>query len=377
MSYISIQAIYTAAESGLVNQIGRKGADAGDPRPLRVWRDVAPKLEFVSCYRCARVWQRLIVIFLLTLFGVPELGVTAERSRPIRIGVLTSVWGPPPQVAALRDGLQSLGYRENEDFVIGVRFTQGDLNALPAAARQLVGLGVDIIFAHRGDAAKAVQRTTSKIPVVFVAVSDPVGLGLLQSYARPGGNITGVTSLELTLGPKRLELFREIVPKLRKVLFPYDPMDAYSARGAKVYRKAAERIGIELLEKPVRTEEEALRSLSEVRKEEVDGILKPLSMSINIPGLILDTAAKQRIPTMFNAAFWVERGALASYGPDGYAAGRQAARLVHKILKGMAPAEIPVEVSDNVEFSINARVAESLGLTLPPEVLYQANRLFR
>ncbi|MEE9521605.1 MAG: ABC transporter substrate-binding protein [candidate division NC10 bacterium] len=317
------------------------------------------------------------LVLLVSSVLITWSGAAEERAEPIRIGALTASWGPTPQLVALRDGLVGLGYRENEQFVIGVRFTQGDLAALRTTARELVQYGVDLIFAHREHAAKAAQMATSRIPIVFVGVNDPVGLGLVQSFARPGGNITGVTDLGLALGPKRLEVFREIIPGLKRVLYPYDPTDAYSVTGARVYRDAARRLGIVLVDRAVRTAEEARTTLAQVRKGEVDGILRPASLSLNIPGFVLETASRQGIPAMFNGAFWVERGALASYGPDQYDVGLQAARLVDKILKGASPAEIPVEVNTKIEFAINLNVAKALGLTIAPEVLYRADRLIR
>jgi putative ABC transport system substrate-binding protein len=280
-------------------------------------------------------------------------------------------------MVGLRDGLLELGYRENEQFVLGIRFTQGDLTALPAAARELVQYGVDLIFASEESPAKAAQLATTRIPIVFSVVGDPVGLGLIQSFARPGGNITGVTDLRFELSPKRLEVFREIVPSLKRVLFLYDAADADAVARAKVYREAAHRLGIELIERPVRTEEEARATLAQISKGEVDGIVEPPQASLNIPGFILEAASQRALPTMFDAAFWVERGGLASYGPDFYASGRQAARLVDKILKGANPAEIPVEVNPKVEFAINLKVAKALGLTIAPEVLYRADRIIR
>jgi len=301
-----------------------------------------------------------------------------ERAQPIKIGVLTSSWGPTPMTVGLRDGLLELGYRENEQFVIGVRFTQGDLTALPAAARELVQYGVDIIFASEDSPAKAAQMATTRIPIVFSQVSDPVGQGLIQSFARPGGNITGVTDLQGELGPKRLELFHEIVPSLKRVLYPYDAADTAVVAEAIAYREAARRLRIELVEKPVRTEEEAQVTLAQISKGEVDGILTPISASLNIPGFILEASSQRAIPTMFGgAAFWVERGALAGYGPDFHETGRQAARLMDKILKGADPAEIPVEVNPKIEFAINLKVAKALGLTIAPEVLYRADRIIR
>jgi putative ABC transport system substrate-binding protein len=325
-------------------------------------------------------WWTLFVTLLVLLvssrlfFG--HAGA-AERGRPIRIGVLTESWGPQPQTVSLRDGLRKLGYREPEDFVIGVRFTQGDRAARPDAARALVQYGVDLIYVTRESAAQAAQRATTQIPIVFAGVGDPVGLGLVESFARPGGNTTGVTDLGLDLGPKRLELFREIVPGLKRVLFLYDATDTHAAAEARVYRDAARRLGIVLVEQAVRTAAEARITLARVRKGEVDGILGPQQVSLNVPGFILETATQQGIPTMFGGAFWVEQGVLAGYGPDQYETGRQTARLVDKILKGADPAEIPVEVNSKIEFVINLKTAKTLGLTIAPELLYRADWLIR
>jgi putative ABC transport system substrate-binding protein len=146
---------------------------------------------------------------------------------------------------------------------------------------------------------------------------------------------------------------------------------------ATVYRDAARRLGIALVEKPVRTEAEAQATLAQVHQGEVDGILAPEGSSLNLPGFVLEATAKRAVPAMFDAAFWVEQGALASYGPDYYDSGRQAARLVDKIIKGANPAELPVEVNPKLEFVINLKVAQALGLTIAPEVLYRADRLVR
>jgi putative tryptophan/tyrosine transport system substrate-binding protein len=323
--------------------------------------------------------QMSFIAFILASSGLLTSSVSAEeRAQPIKIGVLTASWGPTPQTVGLRDGLLELGYRENEQFVLGIRFTQGDLTALPTAARDLVQYGVDIIVTSEDSPAKAAQMATTQIPIVFSVVGDPVGLGLIQSFARPGGNITGVADLHLELSPKRLEVFHEIIPGLKRVLFPYDAADAEAVAEARAYREAARRLGIELVEKPVRTEEEAQATLAQISKGKVDGILGPISASLNILGFILETSSQQAIPTMFGgAAFWVERGALASYGPDFHETGRQAARLVDKILKGADPAEIPVEVNTKIEFAINLKVAKALGLTIAPEVLYRADRIIR
>jgi len=322
-------------------------------------------------------WYVSLVVLLVSSGLLITVAGAAEPAQPVRIGVLNASWGPTPGEVGLRDGLQELGYGENEDFVLGIRFTQGDLAALPAAARDLVQYGVDLIFTAQESPAKAAQMATTKIPIVFVAVGNPVKLGLVQSFARPGGNITGVTELHAELGPKRLEVFQELIPGLKRVMFPYDPTEAATVVEAEVYREAARRLGIELVEKAVRSEEEGQKTLAQVGKGEVDGILAPFGSSLNLYGLVLEATSQPGIPTMFEEAFAVERGGLASYGPDIYESGRQAARLVDKILKGADPAEIPVEVNSKIMFTINLKVAKALGLTIAPEMLYRADRIIR
>lgn len=274
------------------------------------------------------LWLCSTALVLLTLSsGLLTHGASAaERSRPIRIGALTTSWGPTPEMAALRDRLLELGYHERDDFVLGVRFTQGDNAALLHAAQQLVAYDVDLIFAVGHTlVVQAAQKATTRIPIVFAAVSDPVEAGLIQSFARPGSNTTGVSDLDLELVPKRLEVFREMIPGLQRVLFPYDPADPVHLLEAQALRSAAHRLGIVLMEKPLRTEEEAKTVLAEIKPDVVDGILAPRCCSLNIPGFILETASPKSLPTMFQQVFWVEQGALASYGPDYYASGRQRA----------------------------------------------------
>jgi len=300
-----------------------------------------------------------------------------QPARPIQIGALTSSWGPTPQIISLRDGLLELGYQEPDDFVIGVRFTQGNMTALPAAARELVRYGADIIVTQEDQPSKAAQQATSQIPIVFVSVSNPVELGLVQSFARPGGNITGVSDLAPDLNPKRLELFQAIVPALHRVLLPYDVTTTLTAEQVQVSRQAARRLGIELIERGIRSQVEAQTVLDRVRAEEVDGILALRCCAFNIPGYVLEATTRLKIPAMFESAFWVERGALVSYGADYYASGKQAARLVDKIIKGAKPVNLPVEVNTKIEFVINLKTAEELRLTIAPQVLYQADRLIR
>lgn len=269
-------------------------------------------------------WQ-IVVVGLLLGHGLFIPAVShAERDRPVRIGALTASWGPTPAIVGLRDGLLMLGYREDEDFFLGVRFTQGDLTDLPAAALELVEQGVDLIFTDGIPATKAAQAATRQIPIVFASIEDPIAFDLIKSYAQPGGNTTGVTELGLQLGPKRLQLFSEMIPGLKRVLFPYDPASALSVKELQTYRQAARRLDIEVIELPLRTQAEAQKMLTQKQDEKVQGFLSPSYMSLNIPGFVLQATTEQKIPAMFPDVILVEQGGLASYIPDTYESGKLA-----------------------------------------------------
>jgi putative ABC transport system substrate-binding protein len=184
-----------------------------------------------------------------------------------------------------------------------------------------------------------------------------------------------VTDLRAELGSKRLEIFREMIPGLQRVLYPYDPGDISAVADTRISHDAARRLGIVLIEQAVQSQGETRATLAKAQKDDVDGILAGPGPAVS--GFILEATAQRAIPSMFAGAFMVERGGLASYGPDFYDSGQQAARLVDKILKGGNPAEIPVEVNSKIEFVINLKVAKTLGLTIAPAVLYQATQLIR
>ena len=318
----------------------------------------------------------LVLGIVLTIVGGMAPALDAQSPRLVKIGALTESWGPTPAIVGLRDGLQELGYRENETFVIGVRFVQGNFAELPEAARALVRHGVDLIVTTATDnAAKAAHMATTRIPIVFLGGSDPVGAGLVKSFARPGGNVTGIADLEFELVPKRMEIFRELAPGLKRILLVHDATNAVAVSRLKVHRDAAHHLGLTLVERPVRTEDEARSVINALRKGEVDGIFSPRLLLQNIPGLILEIAPKRAIPTMFDDAFYVERGGLASYAANMYGLGRQAARLVDKILKGAKPGDVPVEQPTKFELAINLKAAKALGITIPQSILARADRV--
>jgi putative ABC transport system substrate-binding protein len=304
------------------------------------------------------------------------IAAEAQRAGPVRIGALTESWGPTTLIVGLRNGLQELGYREERDFTIGVRFTQGDPARLPEAAHDLIRIGVDLIVAADTiNAAKAARTATDRIPIVFVGGSDPVEAGLVKSFARPGGNITGIADIDLELAPKRLELFRDVVPSLKRVLLVYDLANPLALDLLRVHRDAANRLGLTLVERGVRTQDEAQAAIGAIRKAAVDGVLSPRFHSLNIPGFILDLGARGTIATMFHSSFYVEQGGLASYGADRHELGRQAARLVDKLLRGAKPADLPVERPNRFELVLNLRTARALGLVIPQATLLRADRI--
>jgi putative ABC transport system substrate-binding protein len=276
----------------------------------------------------------------------------------------------------LRDGLRELGHREDKDFAIGVRFTEGKADELPAAARDLVRHRVDVIVTPiSSTATKAAQMATSEIPIVFIGSGDPVGQGLVRSFARPGGNVTGVADLDSDLVPKRMAIFRELVPGLKRLLVPYDATNADAVGQMAVHRDAARQLGLTLVEKALKSEEEARVAITGLRKGEVDGIFSLRFLTQNIPGFILQSASRALIPTMFHVPFFVERGGLASYSANTYEIGKQAARLVDRILKGTKPADLPVEQPLKFELVINLKAAKALGLTIPPSLQLRADRV--
>ena len=317
-------------------------------------------------------FARAIVAVILSAV---VLGGGVVAAQPVRIGALTESWGPTKGIVGFRDGLQGLGYRENEHFVLGVRFTQGDTAALPGAARELVEQGVDLILAAGADAARAAKLATDRVPIIFLGGSDPVMLGLVQSFNRPGGNITGVTDLDTELTSKRLEIFKEIIPGLRRVLLPYDTGDRDTVAHLPEYREAARLLGIALVERPLRSHDEARAAIVGMRKGEADGILAPRYLALNIPGFMLEVSARRPIASMFHDSLFVEKGGLASYAPSRYEAGRQAARLADRILKGARPGDLPVERPTKLELAINLKAAKALGLTIPQSILQRADQV--
>jgi putative ABC transport system substrate-binding protein len=322
----------------------------------------------------------LVFLFLLAPAGlVDPLGAVAhaqdhQADKVYRIGFLRA--GPPPKmwVEAFQQGLRERGYVDGQNVVVEFRFTEGSLDQLPQLAEELVRSKVDVIVASSSPPAVAAKKATTSVPIVFVNVFDPLAIGLVPSLARPGGNITGLSSTSAELAGKRLELLRELVPGLRRVAVlshPATPSNAKQLEGAEI---AARALGIEIQPVPVRDPNDFDAAFEAARG--TDGLLLlDLAFFTTHRVRLVELAAANRLPAMYGYREMVEAGGLMSYGiyfPDLY---RRAATYVDKILKGTKPADLPVEEPTKFEFVIDVRAAKALGLTIPPLLLTIADQV--
>jgi putative ABC transport system substrate-binding protein len=325
-------------------------------------------------------FQIYVAVLVALVSGLTFLTVSfrppvawGQAQKVFKIGVLTDGMVPWTSSAkGFQDGLREFGYIEGKNVSFEARATQGDSSRLPRLAAELLTTKPDLLFCI----SDACWRETGRVPMVFTQVSDPVRTGLVASIARPGGYITGIANLRADLTAKRLELFKETVPSLRRVLVTYDPRKTEETEAVTSARSAARRLGLQLLENPIHVPSEIEPALAKLNEGGQDGILIiQTGTNLNIPGRTLEVSASNNLPTMYPASFWSQFGALASYGPDQYAQGRQAARLAHKILTGTPPRELPVELPDRIEFIINLKTAKRIGLQVPQLVLVRADRV--
>jgi len=318
----------------------------------------------------------LAVLVLLTASDADP--AFARPTKPVKIGILTLAWVPwHTNTEGFRDGLKEIGYIEGKDLTYEVRAAGGNAARLPALAAELVRQSPDLLFCVAGPEALACQKATDTIPIVFTQTSDPVKLGLVRGLAKPGANITGISSLRAELTAKRLELFRQLVPSLRRVLVTYDPRDSEELDALASAKSAAARMdGLELIELPITDPLDIESGLGAMKAGGRDGVLiiQP-GPNLNIAGRSLQVATSNKLPTMYPSSFWSKVGALASYGPDQNLQGRQAARLADRILSGTRPADLPVELPDRIEFIVNLKTARLLGVDIPPPLRVRVDRL--
>src|SRR6266496_1543145 len=325
----------------------------------------------------ARFLKPLHWIWMATILLLPtQVGEAQEAPRPFRIGVLNAAWAAShPTVEGLKAGLKELGVEDGRDVTFDIRFTEGKLDTMPAAAAALVQAGVDLIFTSQEAATQAARDATKSVPIVFTLVGDPVAAGIVEKLAQPGGNVTGVSSLQTELVAKRLEVLKTLAPAARRVWLIYDGVDLSTVPMAKKALEAAQRMKLEVVPKGVLDANELRRVLREVRRD--DGMLAPEGSNPDLAIAIIEQSLASRVPAVFGTALWVGYGGLMSYGPDYYAQGVQAAALVAKIRRGARPRDLPVEGAEKIDLAVNLKTAEVLGLTVPRKILLRADAFRR
>jgi len=316
----------------------------------------------------------MVAAFILACFQLAE----AQQPKVYRVGVLVpgEVWYEI--VDGLRVGLRELGLEEGKQFVLSIRDWKGDAKMAEEAARKFEQEKVNLIYATSTNSTVAARRATAEIPIVFSAGTDPVVVGLVDSFANPGGRLTGVYNRSTDLTAKRLELLKEIVPNLRRVVTFYDPRRPTTIESSKSAREAARQMGIQFVERHVASVEELQAGVRALRAGEFDAYLAMAEpIATNQSQLIIDTARVKRLPTMFNFTSEVIKGGLAAYGVSFHQVGRVSAKYVQRILTGVKPKDLPVEGVDKIELVINLKTAKQIGLTIPPNVLVRADKVIK
>ena len=322
------------------------------------------------------------VLFLLitTVHGWAAVTVAQQPKKIARIGYLAAVSSAAdaPRLEAFRQGLRELGYVEGQNVIIEFRHEGGSFARLPALAAELVALKIDVLVAVTTNAALAAKKTTTTIPIVFMGVTDPITAGLVNSLPRPGTNTTGITNMAAILTGKRLGLLKETIPKVSRVAVLWDPKAPGSIPQWEESQMPARELGLQLYSMEVSTVhkyESAFKEAVKARNTAVWVTLNPLANTNQ--KTIADLAISNRLPSICARSDYAENGCMMAYGPGYSIEGRDGARYVDKILKGAKPAELPVEQPTKFELVINLKTAKQLGRTIPPSIMYQADKVIK
>jgi putative tryptophan/tyrosine transport system substrate-binding protein len=327
--------------------------------------------------------KKAAVLSILVVVVLLAVAVIAEAQQPTKVPRIGFLGGSSPSAVAarteaFRQSLRELGYVEGKNIVIEWRYAEGKLDRLSELATELVRLKVDVIVTTGGTPTRAAKEATSTIAIVMAQDQDPVGSGHVASLARPGGSITGLSSLAPELGGKRLELLKEIVPKLSRVAILGTSTNPGYAQSIRETELAAGAFGVRLQYLDVRAAKDVEAAFRAAGKEHADAVLLLTSLVLNSQRKqITDLAIKSQLPAIYYNPEWVEDGGLMSYGVSFIDLYRRAATYVDKILKGAKPADLPVEQPMKFEFVINLKTAKQIGLTIPPNVLARADKVIK
>ena len=322
--------------------------------------------------------------FIRLLGGAAAVWPLAARAqqpgRIRRVGVLMLYVENDPEgqarATAFRQGLEKRGWTVGRDLQIDYHWGVGDGDWIRSAAAGLLTEAPDVILANGGAAARAVQQSTRTVPVVFIGGADPMADGLVQGLARPGGNLTGFTTLETSVGAKLLELLKDIAPRLTRIAVLINPDNPGSPRLSESAASAARKFAVDVVALPVRDSAEIEAAMARWGREPGVGLIVPPDPSTNTyRQLIVELASRYRIPAIHTLRAAAVDGALMSYGVDIPSLHREAASYVDRILKGEKPADLPVQQPTKFEFVINLKTAKSLGLEIPPKLLATADEL--
>jgi putative tryptophan/tyrosine transport system substrate-binding protein len=304
--------------------------------------------------------------------------VSAQQAKVYRVGVIHQGGAYQAVVDGLRAGLRELGYEEGKQILLEIRDAKSDLKLVDETARAFERDKVNLIYAVTTSVVTAVKNVTAQTPIVFSVGSDPVASGLVQSFGKPGGRLTGVQYSTTDLTGKRLEILKEILPKLSRVITVYNPNNHIAVEAAALARQAGRQFGIQLVERHATNVEELRQRVAALKAKEADAYFYTTDgMVTSQAQVVIDAATAKKLPTMFSEQSLVAMGALASYGQNFHEVGRVSAKFVQKIMTGAHPQDLRVETVDKFELAINLKTAKQIGLTIPPNVLSRADRVIR
>jgi len=320
------------------------------------------------------------LLLIVAVLGDVRIAQAQQSGKIPRIGFLGNSTAALEEnlVGPFREGLRNLGYVEGKNILTEYRWAEGKYDRFPALIGELVAQKVEVIVTAGTPASLAVKKAAPSIPLVMIAVGDPIGTGLIKSLANPGGNVTGLSSMAVDLEGKRLELLREVIPKLSHVAVFWNPASPFQVNSEKEVQAAARAFKMKVLSLGVQSPEQFDNAFATIRKERPRALLVLADrLFLHNRARIMDFATKQRLPGVHAYVELVEAGGLMSYGPSYADMHRRAATFVDKILKGRKPSDLPVEQPMKFDFVINLKAAKQIGVTVPPNVLVRASRVIR
>jgi putative ABC transport system substrate-binding protein len=324
--------------------------------------------------------KRSITFAVSALLFALCIGAEAQQAKVARIGFLGNSTSELEAnlIGPFREGLRELGYIEGKNIAIEWRWAEGKYERFPGLIAELIGSKAELIVTAGTPASLAVKKATTTIPLVMIAVGDPVGSGLIASLAHSGGNVTGLTSISPELDGKRLELLREVVHNISHVAVMWNPTSPLQVVAEKATRAAAQPMGIRILSLGVHADEQFDHAFATIRKEKPGALLVLADrLFLHNRARMMEFAIHNRLPGVHAYVELVEGGGLMSYGPSYSGMHKRAAYYVDKILKGTNPADLPIEAPAKFELVVNVKAAKQIGVSIPPSVLYRADRVLK